>query len=110
MALRPLVLICASSLLLSACGGKESAPPAATPHLAESEVATQARGDGTLALAWAQALRVASAEDLNGIAQLSKAPAQPNHWFLVATCSFGAAADGYWSNPVEHEIVRARGA
>jgi len=111
MALRPLIAICASTVLLSACGGKESTPAvAATPHLAESEVATQARGDGTLALAWAQAMRVASAEDLNAIPQLSKAPAQANHWYLVATCSFGAAADGYWSNPVEHEIVRASGA
>jgi hypothetical protein len=110
MDLRPLIAICASTVLLSACGGKESTPPAAaTPHLAESEVATQARGEGTLALAWAQAMRVASAEDLNGIAQLANAPSQANHWYLVATCSFGAAADGYWSNPVEHEVVPARG-
>ena len=108
MTLRPLLAICASTVLLSACGGKEPTPPA-TPHLAESEVATQARGDGTLALAWAQAMRVASADDLNRIGQLAKAPAQADHWYLVATCSFGATAAGYWSNPVEHEIVPARG-
>jgi hypothetical protein len=111
MALRPLLVIFASTVLLSACGGKESGQTvAATPHLAESEVATQARGDGTLSLAGAQAMRVASADDLNRITQLAAAPAEPNHWYLVATCTFGASADGYWSNPVEHEIVRASGA
>jgi hypothetical protein len=111
MALRPLIAVAALALLAAGCGGNSAAPPAAaTPHLAESEVATQARGDGTLALAWAQALRVASASDLGGISRGAAAPAtDARRWYLVATCSFGASAGGYWSNPVDHEVVDATG-
>jgi hypothetical protein len=111
MALRPALLLCALALVVPGCGsGGDEAPVLATPHLAEGEVATQARGDGNLQLAWAKALRVASAADLTKIALEADADAsRPNDWYLVQTCSFGASAGGYWSNPVDHRVVSASG-
>jgi hypothetical protein len=111
MVLRPALLLCALALLAPGCGsGGEAAPAVATPHLAEGEVATRARGDTNLQLAWAKALRVASAADLTKVALLADADvSRPNDWYLVQTCSFGANAGGYWSNPVDHRVVTATG-
>ena len=114
MALRPLSVLGLLVLVLACagCGGSSSsAPPVATPHLAETEVVSAARsGGGDLQLAWAKALRVATAADASEFelrAHADDQPSQPQDWYLVQACSFGGSAHAYWSNPVAHRVVGA---
>jgi hypothetical protein len=118
MGLRPVSCLCACAcalvLLATGCGGTgggPSAPVAATPHLAETEVVSGARGGtgtgaggGELQFAWAKAMRIAEGPDLSAF-ELTKTDAQPSDWYLVQACSFGGGAHDYWSNPVAHKVV-----
>src|SRR4051794_28253657 len=116
MRLRRLVWFGALCLLFAGCGGSGGGSSAgagtvATPHLAETEVVGAARsGDGDLQLAWAKALRVATAQDVSEFeAEAGGGEQRPHDWYYVQACSFGGVAESFWSNPVAHRVVGANG-
>jgi hypothetical protein len=111
MALRPALALAALALLCSACGAQEAAPPSATAHLAENEIAYRngGRPGNELSLAWSKALRTATSSELTAFAP-GTADAEVRDWFLVQTCSFGGNGGGYWVNPVAHRVLGATSA